>query len=149
MMATSNNGPRRRFDASNWGISDTDLLAIVDDLADENGWTLTINVRLQVGEDPEERDLRSGVGSRLAWMVRYGWLERHSDQPGEWRLTAMGHAILDGKGLPKAIERAFAGLSPAQRVELTRELAEGGQSAPMEIRSALRRQWQRSLGRPR
>ena len=138
--------PHRALDLTIWGISDTELLAIVDDLSDENGWAHTYAVRVQLGEDPEETGHRSGVGPRLSWMKRYGWLEK-GEASNEWRLTAMGHQILDNPNLSRAVENALAKLSPAQRVRLTREIAEGGQGAPMEVRTALRRQWQRSLGR--
>jgi hypothetical protein len=132
------------IDVSIWGIADTELLAIVDDLADENGWTSNINVRLQLGENPEE-DYRSGVGSRLAWMRRYGWLEQNAAQRDEHRLTAMGHAILDGGELTKSFVTAFEKLSPAQRVRLTREISQGGMASPEEIKTALRREWTRNL----
>jgi hypothetical protein len=135
------------LDVSIWGISDTELLAIVDDLADENGWTPTLAIRLQLGEHPEEVGHHSGVGSRLAWMVRYGWLERADRTPREWRLTAIGHTILDNPELSRTVETALAKLNPAQRMRITREIAEVGHGAPDEIRSALRRQWLRSLGR--
>jgi len=147
-MSTRDNGKgdARGIDLSIWGISDTELLGIVDDLADENGWSTTLEVRLQLGENPEEVGHHTGVGPRLGWMRRYGWLER-SPETGAWRLTAMGHAILDNPKLSAAIERALGNLNPAQRVRLAREIGESGASAPTEVRAALRRQWQRSLGR--
>lgn len=136
-------GPRG-LDLTIWGISDPELLAVVDDLADENGWTYTLDVRRQLGEDLEIGH-RSGVPTRLAWMRRYGWLER-SPETGGWRLTAMGHSILDNPKLSRTVESALDKLNPAQRLRLTRELGEAGQGAPDEIRAALRRQWQRSMG---
>jgi hypothetical protein len=134
------------IDATIFGIGDTEVLAIVDDLADENGWTRTLDVRMQLGEDPEAVGHRTGIGSRLSWMRRYGWLERSADT-GMWRLTAMGHSILDNPQLSRAVENALAKLNPAQRVRLAREIGESGNAAPTEIRAALRRQWQRSMGR--
>jgi hypothetical protein len=142
----SGSNGREPIDVSIWGVSDSELLAIVDDLADENGWTHTYAVRVQIGEDPEQAKHRSGVGSRLAWMKRYGWLEK-GEKSNEWRLTAMGHEILDNPGLSRAFENQMAKLNAAQKLRLTREIAEGGHGAPMEIRQALRRQWMRSIGR--
>jgi hypothetical protein len=46
-----------------------------------------------------------------------------------------------------AVEKALEQMNPAQRVRLTRELAEDAGGARPEIRTALRRQWMRSLGR--
>ena len=129
-MASNNGG----LDASIWGISDTELLAIVDDLADENGWTTTLAVRLQLGEDPEAVGHRTGIGGRLAWMVRYGWLERHADRKrSDWRLTAMGHAMLDNPDLSRAVESALAKLNPAQRIRLAREIGEAGSGQPRKF----------------
>ena len=145
-MSASDDGDiieAKGLDLSIWGISDTELLAIVDDCADENGWTFNLNVRIQMGEDPDAVK-HSGVGSRLAWMRRYGWLERNPDD-GSHRLTAMGHAILDNPKLSRAVEQALGKLNPAQRLALTRELAEGGKVSPDEVRTALRREWQRNL----
>lgn len=145
-----------RIDASLFGISDSELLAIVDDVADENGWTTTYDVRLQLGEDLESPE-RTGVGIRLAWLRRYGWLERGDRQRIEsankrgwewsqsWRLSAMGHALLDHPDLSRAMETALAKLNPAQRLRLTRELGEAGHDTAPEIKAALRRQWQRSM----
>jgi hypothetical protein len=145
-----------------FGISDSELLHIVDDLADENGWATTYDVRHQLGEDLNVSE-RSGVGSRLGWLRHYGWLEKGerdrvetSDERGwrwsqTWRLTAMGDALLDNPKLSAAVEKSLGTLNPAQRLALTREIAESGLGAPAEIRVALRRQWTRSAGlaRPR
>jgi hypothetical protein len=142
-------GPRERVDLTLFGVSDNELLGIIDDLADENGWTHTFDVRIQIGERPEEKGenrTRSGVAPRLSWLKRYGWLEQKSDDRSCWRLTAIGHALLDNPKLSASIENALAKLNPAQRLRLTRELGEAGAHAPDEIRTALRRQWQRSLG---
>lgn len=143
-MSSSNSGEPR--DVSLWGIADTELLAIVDDLADADGWTSTYSVRLQLGEDIEVTKQRSGVGSRLSWMRRYGWLEGTA---GQWRLTADGHAILDGGKLTRALNNQLEKLTPAQRVRLTRQIATEGGASSDPIRTALRREWTRSLGRRR
>jgi len=152
-MSANGNG---RVDVSLFGISDAELLAIVDDCADENGWATTLTIRWQLGVHDDEK--RSGVGTRLAWLKRYGWLEhgerekvQTDDERGwrwsrSWRLTAMGHALLDNPDLSKSIENALAKLNPAQRLALTRELGEFGSGSAPELRTALRRQWQRSLG---
>lgn len=141
----SNDRGPRGLDLTIWGISDAELLGIVDDLADEDGWTATLDVRLQLGEDVEAVK-HSGVPQRLSWMRRYGWMER-SGETGLWRLTAMGHAILDHPQLSKSVERALDGLNLAQRVRLAREIGESGAGAAPSVRTALRRQWQRSIGR--
>lgn len=145
-MASRNGREPEPRDLSNWGISDTEVLAIVDDLGkDDDGWASTYDVRLQLGEKPEESKHRTGVPSRLSWLRRYGWLERNED--GLWRLTPIGHAMLDKPDLPKAVENGLIKLNLAQRLELTKELGESGSSQPAETYNAIRRQWQRSLRR--
>jgi hypothetical protein len=142
------NGKPPHIDVSLFGISDSELLAVVDDLADEDGWTHTLDVRMQLGEKPDEAEnrSRSGVGPRLSWLRRYGWLEQHRDDRSRWRLTAVGHALLENPDLSRTVESALAKLNPAQRLRLTRELGEAGAASSEEIKTAVRRQWQRSLG---
>jgi hypothetical protein len=146
------------------GISDAELLAIVDDVADENGWATTFAIRYQLGEDPwtprgKGQGRTTGVGIRLAWLRRYGWLEKggasvkvESEEPEygwrwsqSWRLTAMGHALLDHPELSRAVEKALDGLNPAQRLRMVRELGEAGYATAPEVQAAMRRQWQRSM----
>jgi hypothetical protein len=145
MSAGRRNGRGPAIDLTIWGISDPEILGIVDDQKDPDGWTHTIDVRLALGENVEEAGHRSGVGPKLAWLRRYEWLEQHPDDRSRWRLTPIGHSILDHPDLTRAVERALESMNPAQRVRLTRELAEAG--APAPIRTALRRQWTRSFGR--
>jgi hypothetical protein len=136
------------LDLSVWGIADTELLAIVDDLADENGWTSNVDVRLQLGENLESGQ-RSGVGPRIGWMRRYGWLEQNYADRKQHRLTAVGHLILDNPELTKSFEQTLERLNPAQRLRLTREISQAGATAPAEIQAALRREWRRNLQRPK
>jgi len=149
-------GDPAKFDFSLFGVSDTEVLGMVDDLADENGWVTTYGVRQQLGEKPPDR--LYNIGQRLGWMRRFGWLEKGERTKVEswvgpgwewtstWRLTAMGHAILDNPNLSRTVENALEKMNPAQRVRLAREIGESGNAGPNEIRAALRRQWQRSMG---
>src|SRR5437764_6958475 len=105
---------RSALDVSIWGISDTELLAVIDDLADENGWTSNYDIRLQLGEEIEETGHRSSVPGRIARMRRYGWLEQNADNRAQHRLNAMGHAILDNPELSKSFTTALGKLNPAQ-----------------------------------
>jgi hypothetical protein len=158
MSASGRNG---RVDMTLLGISDADILGMIDDLGDENGWATTLAVRIQLGEDPwvpAQGEHRSGVGIRLAWLKRYGWLEtgeRERVESGDdergwrwsqsWRLTAMGQALLDNPSLSRTVEKALDGLNPAQRLRMVRELGDAGFSSAPEIRVALKRQFRRSM----
>jgi len=121
------------------GISDLELLAVIDDLADGDGWAANYDIRVQLGEKPERGD-RSGIGPRIAWMTRYGWLER--DDGGLHRLTAIGHVLLEKPKLSEAFSKYLHALNPAQRLIVTSEIASAGGAA--EIQKAMQRQWQRS-----
>jgi hypothetical protein len=155
-MSTSRNG--NRADMTLLAIGDTEVLAMVEDVADENGWATVAAVQWQMGEDPFAVK-RSMVGGRLGWLRRYGWVERgerqrvdpDEGQEGRWRwtqtyrLTAMGQMLLDNPGLSRAVERALEGLNPAQRLHMVRELGEAGSGSAPELHHALRREWKRSM----
>lgn len=146
MTGSNGRGPDRR-DLSNWGVTDSEVLAIVDDLAREgDGWATTYDVRVRFGEHPEETGHRTGVPSRLSWLRRYGWLERNPDD-GRWGLTEVGDAILERPRLPKSVDDRLDGLNLAQQITLTRRLADAGVEAPQAVQAAIRRQWQHSQGR--
>jgi hypothetical protein len=131
------------------GISDTELLAIVDDLADGGGWATTLDVRLQLGENPED-PARSGVGPRLSWLRRYGWVDQHPDDAGaksggkRWRVNRVGQSLLDGR-IDGRISDALKQMRPGARVEFIRMLGEGAATSGDSYRAAYRRQWSRSL----
>jgi hypothetical protein len=147
-MPARRNGRRNgQIDLSLFGMSDTELLERVNDLADDDGWTSTMDVRLAIGENPDEADpnFHSGAGPRLAWMKRYGWLEQHPEHRNLWRLKAMGHAILDNPELSRSMQTALAKLNPAQRLKLTREISASGAASAEEIKTALRREWRRNI----
>ena len=128
-----------RVDLTLLGISDTELLAIVNDQQNADGWTETKDVRLTLGESLDIK--RSGVGSRLAWMRRYGWLEQSHERRDLHRLTPAGARMIDRPDLTKTTYKILDGMNDAQRLALTREVAEHGS----DIKTALRRQWTRSL----
>ena len=135
-MASQNNDRR---DFSNFGISDFELLGIVNDLTDDDGWTTTFDVRLQVGEAEVKY---SGVGSRLSWMRHYGFLE---GEGGQWRLTQDGKLFLRNPDLTQSARRALSDLNPAQRLRLAREISQDAAESGWAVRHAIRREWQRNM----
>lgn len=66
--------------------SDRELLHIVRDVADADGRATPQDIAERVGVQ-HEHPTRC-VGSRLAWLRRYGAVTR--DEEGRWALTAMG-----------------------------------------------------------
>jgi hypothetical protein len=117
-------------------MSDREVLLIVHDLQDSEGWVDSLDMADRMGMKHDRR--RSTVASRLAWLRRYGAMEREFlwdensnpivNRKGEhrmgqrWRLTAIGEVIALGK-LKAAQEKAVSELDDSQFLLLTRALA--------------------------
>jgi len=111
--------------------SDREVLLIVKDLADPDGWVLAEDVGGAIGIVQDHR--RRAAAQRLSWLQRYGAVERehlrdaetgelayrtHHGEPypkwgQRWRLTDMGEQMADGK-LRAPQQRALDGLTDAQ-----------------------------------
>ena len=92
------NGKRRSL--SLHAFSDEELLAIVEERGDKDGWVTTAELSSSIGIPVEEG--LSAAGIRLSWMARYGVVERDPDRRVEtrWRLTKRGTEILAAKFSP-------------------------------------------------
>lgn len=134
--------------ATLFDFSDTDLLALVEDLYDAEGWSSTKTIAAQLGFTGElEITGHRSVGVRLSQMRwRYGWLEKHPDEAGKWKLSEMGHLVLDGGELQTSMRNALFRMTPAQRVRAIRSLGETTAAGPDAVRHAMRREWNRNLG---
>lgn len=113
--------------------ADPELLAIITDVADAEGYAESTDIAAQVGI--EARHANRCVGSRFAWMRRWGWVERHPDRSA-WRLTETGHALISGR-VTRTVQRMLDRLSEGDRVRVTRELARmvrsGGNAATQQM----------------
>jgi hypothetical protein len=136
-------------------LSDREILLIMIDLAETDGWVLALDVadRLAMKGDHPHRM----VASRLAWLRRYGAVERELlwdehgnaiiNRAGEhkhgqrWRPTDVGRAIAQG-ALRKAQETALAGITDEQLVLVARHVAERARGASSETSAKLvEREW--------
>lgn len=138
----------------NEDYSDRELLHILLDKADDEGWTTTFDLMdaLRLGHpdadaSDKEREKRAKhcIGTRFSWMVRYKWVERDEETRTKWRPSEAGHDLMNGR-LTKAVERALAGMKPADRILAMRMLTmDYNRAAPDSI--MLRREWQHGTGR--
>ena len=100
--------PKRRS-LSLHAFSDEELLAIIQERADKDGWVSTAELSSQVGVPAEEGSRAAGV--RLAWMARYGVVERDPGRRHEtrWRLTKRGTQVVNAS-FTKSLETSLSGL---------------------------------------
>ena len=148
---------------SNAVLSDREVLLVLRDLADADGWAYAYDVGERLGV--AEEHARRAAANRLSWMVRYGAVEREhlkdadgkaryvNDDPDRpkygqrWRLTDIGEAIAVGK-LRVAQERAVADIGEAELVLMTRLVAERARGAHNATAAKLaEREWKHRWAR--
>lgn len=121
-----------------YDYSDRELLLMMLDHADDDGWVSThdLATALQVeGKYPARP-----VGIRLGWMKRYGAVERAEDKP-EWRLTRQGLALAVGD-LSTQERQIIEGLTSEQMLSLTRALTTRYRRVGVVAANLMRREWQ-------
>jgi hypothetical protein len=131
-------------------LSDRELLLVVDDMADADGYADAWEVGLRLGL--EQDHARRIVTSRLSWLRRWGAVEREPAdnvpkvrgeprRPRRWMLTALGHDMATGR-LRKAQQQALEGARDADLLALTGLLAQRQRHGGLTVRSLMRREWQ-------
>ena len=121
-------------------FSDYELLAIIDDHLNDDGWASVWDIAETLGIKREHA--QRCVSSRFSWMKRWGWIQKHPDERGLYALTAVGEALAKGR-LTKAAERALSDLSPGDRVRVTRKLAVDTAQVGFQARKMMQREWRR------
>lgn len=84
------NGNRKH--ASLYDFRDLDLMLMIEERADEDGWAETADLASSLGFD----DSLQPLGIRFAWMRRYGILD-HNAKERTWRLTEGGLRVVEAK----------------------------------------------------
>jgi hypothetical protein len=77
-----------------YDFRDLDLMMRLEDEGDEEGWAETEALARALGLSDNGGPRH--VGSRFAWMRRYGMIERH-EQTKMWRLTEGGRRVIQAK----------------------------------------------------
>lgn len=131
-----------------YDYSDRELVAIIDDVADEEGWasrksvgqTIFPFVASDEGSDRTKHALRC-VAIRLAWLRRYGVLDKRLVAgESEWTLTEEGHRFLRGK-LNAAERRVIEALKEDRLVAATSLLTSRYQRSSPVAANLIRREW--------
>jgi hypothetical protein len=129
---------------------DPELLAIVQDVADDDGWATAKIVANQLGVQGEHEGHGARcVSSRFAYLKRIGLLEvdvasqKSTATDTKWRVTAIGNALMRGR-LNKTQEKMLTGMDPAARIRAIRELAKVTTEAGDSVRQVSRREWRRN-----
>lgn len=122
--------------------TDRELLHILNDVADEEGWASSEVLANAIGIKPRGKDPRGPrrcVAMRFAWMARYGWVRRDPTNT-MWRLTKDGEELISGKLRP-ALKQSLKEMRPADRVMLMREMTTAYRNAPQSAATMYRREW--------
>lgn len=78
--------------ATLYDFRDFDLMAKVEDEADDEGWVEVEHMARALGFDDDKRP----IAQRFAWMRRYGMME-YDDQRKLWRLSPGGLRVVKAK----------------------------------------------------
>lgn len=140
-MAARKNGFHLRMT----DMSDREVLGLVEDQADEDGWTEAAAVatalwpRIYNGSANAESQVKAAraVASRLAWMRRYGIVDRE-EKSRRWALTREGEHLLNGK-LSGAQASAIKSLKGSTLVLAIHEVTE--RPADEMLATLMRRAW--------
>jgi hypothetical protein len=125
--------------------SDREILAAMADLnGDGDVRAQDLATRLLGAE--EKHEIRC-VTSRLAWMRRFGLVEK-GEQKGEWTISNEGVALGFAK-LPRAIDTHIAGAPVTASLELAHVVGERMVRSRDVVRTAMRREFQWQIRRKR
>src|SRR5215475_12485422 len=118
----STNG-RRSFDL--YAFSDEELLHLVKDHLDAEGWVTSSDLADAIGVPEDEENRLSGIGIRLGWMVRYGVIRKNEQpplHPARYTITGRGIVILEA-AFSKNLESQLRGLKGEALWRLAREVS--------------------------
>jgi hypothetical protein len=142
-------------------MSDREVLLVVHDLEDNDGWVLAFDVGMRLGI--VEEHAKRAAAQRMTWLRRYGALEREvkTDHKGDiiydpkgnprwgqrWRLTEVGRVIALGT-LRRTHVNALDTIHDGQLLLITRGIADRIRGAENFTAAKLaEREWRHRLMR--
>lgn len=123
--------------------SDRELVHLVADLGDENGWVTVKAFAKKVGVPALHEQC---VSARFAWMRRYGIMERTFTGGRLWRLTEAGRSMAQAEVAPATLSAIHA-LKDAELAWGAHTLMGRFQAARDEYATVTRRELQREIRR--
>jgi len=127
--------------------SDRDLLGLIVDVGDGDGWATNLDVAVKafgsgiMSDDDRRVHAVRCVGVRLSWMRRFGVVERHERDQGTWRLSSDGEQMLNGT-LGKTLAGSLSRIDDSQLLHLGTAIADRSQVAGPIGYTMMRRAWQ-------
>lgn len=120
--------------------SDRELLHMVEDHANDDGWADAKELGKALGIVGKRAS--SCVGSRLAWLRRYGAVEAEAgSKRNKWRVTQIGHTMIRGE-LKASTRRVLDDVPDSQILLVTREVAQRQRAKRNDVQGHLiRREW--------
>jgi len=141
----ANNGPRP-ITLQLEEFSDIELLHLVLDNQDEDGYVETGEMVLVIGLDATHA--RQCVASRFSWLKRIGAMEHHPEERHKWRLSTAGRALIGGR-LSKTEERVMEALQDEKLLSMTRVFTSRYRSAGSVSAALARRELRYGTSRRR
>lgn len=121
--------------ASLYDFRDLDLMLKLDADANDEGWIETEYLAGALGLDDGNRN----VAMRLAWMRRYGMIER-DEAKGLWRLSQGGRRVVEAK-LRAAAKRDLETLPDEAMIEVMANVTHRYRFADAMTATMLRREF--------
>lgn len=122
--------------------SDRELLFLIQDVADKDGWVTTEG--LAAALDLNHPNPIQCVGTRMGWMARFGIVEK--GRAHTWRLSHVGYAVMRA-GLNKGAVNAMGSTKDEALLELTHKLTDRYASTAPEVATLMRREWRWGMAR--
>jgi len=127
-------------------FADHELFFALEAVADEEGWATAGDIAAEIGID-HDRPTRC-VATRLAWMNRYGFMEKAESEDGEglWRLNDRAYDLVHPQALSAAVQRALEGMDEGQRAAVTKAIARELPRSSRQAAHLARRAWLHHFG---
>lgn len=124
-----------------YDMPDRELLHVVNDLADNDGWAAHGALTDRLGINHKHPG--NCVGVRMGWMKKYGFIvSEYIDGERHYRLTTNGEQLMKGKLTP-SVQKALDKMGEGDMMVLMRETTGRFRTMTPEASTMMRREWQR------
>lgn len=130
-------------------FSDRELLHLLHDLGDHEGWVeldhLVVQLNLSrngMTEADHHKHVRRCIGIRLGWIRRLTLcVERDKKPQGRWRLTVSGQEVVKAR-LSRDFDAKLEGIGEYAALPALEALTRRYMTADVKAANLMRRQWQ-------